>query len=503
MSHKLNSAQRNYSVTEQECLAEILSLKKFRGYVEGMKFTIVTDHASLKWLMTQKDLAGRLPRWSLKLQPFDFTIEHRKGSANVVPDALSRAFVEEIQLVDSHEPIDLAHPAFDSSDYLALRDRILDNQSRLPDLQVRERQVFIRTQPRTGKEISESTYWKLWVPSSLTEQCIENSHNPPLASHSGVGKTLDKLKRFFYWPKMGAQVVDFVKRCQVCKETKAPNVTLRPQMGNQVIVDRPWQRLYIDLLGPYPRSKRGNTTLLIVLDQFSKCVLLKPLRKANALEVTRFLEQDVFHMFGVPESIWSDNGVQFISKEFKTLTQRYGVTHMRTATHSPQSNASERVNRSILSAIRAYVNQDQQTWDVEISSIGSALRNNVHESTGFSPHYLVLGQHFINHGSCYRLLRELQSLPENEIELLPPADFRLLIGDKVRDNLKRAYERHSNAYNARSRTVNFVVGQEVYRRNFQLSNFEKGVNAKLAKQWLKARVRKMYVRTRGYEWTPN
>lgn len=81
MSKKFNSAQRNYSVTEQECLAAILCVKKFRCYVEGMPFTIITDHASLKWLMSQKDLSGRMARWSLSLQAFDFQIEHRKGSA--------------------------------------------------------------------------------------------------------------------------------------------------------------------------------------------------------------------------------------------------------------------------------------------------------------------------------------------------------------------------------------------------------------------------------------
>lgn len=80
MSRKLNAAQRNYSVTELECMAAVLCVKQFRCYVEGMPFTIITDHASLKWLMSQKDLSGRLARSSLKLQTFDFNIEHRKGS---------------------------------------------------------------------------------------------------------------------------------------------------------------------------------------------------------------------------------------------------------------------------------------------------------------------------------------------------------------------------------------------------------------------------------------
>ena len=98
-SQKLNSCQRNYTVTEKECLAAVMAVKKFRPYVEMMPFTIITDHASLKWLMTLKDLNGRLARWSLQLQIFDFQIEHRRGSENIVADMLSRVpqqFVDEV-----------------------------------------------------------------------------------------------------------------------------------------------------------------------------------------------------------------------------------------------------------------------------------------------------------------------------------------------------------------------------------------------------------------------
>lgn len=488
MSQKLNGAQRNYSVTEQECLAAVLSLKKFRGYVEGMPFKVVTDHASLKWLMSQKDLTGRLARWSLKLQAYDFSIEHRKGSANIVPDALSRVFMEELVVIEPASFLDLKDPAFEGFEYQELRSRVQANSGRLPDLQVRDRLVYTRTRTRNGEPRAEASSWRLWIPQTLARAVIEHAHNPPMASHPGIGKTVEKIKRYFFWPKMAPQIVEFVKQCTVCHETKAPNVTLRPRMGEQVDVQRPWQRLYIDLLGPYPRSKAGNTTLLIVLDQFSKFVLLKPLRKASTTDIIRFLKNEVFHMFGVPESIWSDNGSQFISRDFKDLMTCYGVDHIRTATHAPQSNASERVNRSILSAVRAYISQDQQTWDAEISAIGSALRNNVHESTGFSPHFLVFGHHFIQHGSCYRLLRELEALPESGIEILAPPDFRGIVSERVRKNLDAAYRRHERAYNVRSQNVSFSPGQEVYRRNFQLSNFAQGLNAKLGKQWIKSRI---------------
>ncbi|KAE8888594.1 hypothetical protein PF005_g10759 [Phytophthora fragariae] len=89
---KVNSAaEANYSITELECLAVVWSVKLFRPYLYGRSFTIVTDHAALKWLMTSPNPAGRLHRWSLTLQEYEFEIVYRPGSTNVVADALSRA----------------------------------------------------------------------------------------------------------------------------------------------------------------------------------------------------------------------------------------------------------------------------------------------------------------------------------------------------------------------------------------------------------------------------
>ncbi|GMF33950.1 unnamed protein product [Phytophthora fragariaefolia] len=88
---KVNStAETNYSITELECLAVVCSVKMFRPYLYGRAFTIITDHAALKWLMTRPNLAGRLHRWSLVLQEYEFQVEYRPGATNVVADALSR-----------------------------------------------------------------------------------------------------------------------------------------------------------------------------------------------------------------------------------------------------------------------------------------------------------------------------------------------------------------------------------------------------------------------------
>ncbi|KAG5888185.1 hypothetical protein JTB14_016401 [Gonioctena quinquepunctata] len=99
LSRSLSRQERNYTTTERECLAVLWAVEKLRPYLEGVPFTVVTDHFSLLWLQTLKDLNGRLARWAVRLQQYNFKVIHRKGKENVVPDALSRS----VPIVDSPE----------------------------------------------------------------------------------------------------------------------------------------------------------------------------------------------------------------------------------------------------------------------------------------------------------------------------------------------------------------------------------------------------------------
>ncbi|XP_059221494.1 uncharacterized protein LOC131996064 [Stomoxys calcitrans] len=325
-SHKLTSAQRNYSVTERECLAVVMAIKRFRPYIELLPFSVITDHSSLKWLMSHRDLSGRLARWSLHLQSFSFEIEHRPGSQNIVPDTLSRYSMEEVAM-DVSSFVDLESSAFSTESYMDLVAKVKDTSAQLPDLRVVDGLVYKRTQHDDGIPLNEDFAWKLWVPMELTRDIIRKAHCPPQVSHGGFHKTLRRVKEYFYWPNLNTQVRQFVQECQTCKETKPSNTTLRPPMGKECVTERPFQRIYVDFLGPYPRSKSGNTFIFIVLDHLSKYVLLKAMPKASTRNVVRFLISEVFHKFGTPETLVSDNGKQFVSKEFAELVRNFGINH--------------------------------------------------------------------------------------------------------------------------------------------------------------------------------
>ena len=89
-SRSCNAAEQNYSSFDGECLAVVWATNHFRSYLFGNSFTLVTDHEPLKWIMTTQKLTGKLARWSLLLQEYDFTVEHRGGTANTNADCLSR-----------------------------------------------------------------------------------------------------------------------------------------------------------------------------------------------------------------------------------------------------------------------------------------------------------------------------------------------------------------------------------------------------------------------------
>ncbi|KAL6416740.1 hypothetical protein ACFW04_013184 [Cataglyphis niger] len=89
-SRTLNSAEKNYSATELECLAVVWGIRRMKGYLEGYSFTVITDHQALKWLQRIEAPTGRLARWLFELQQYDLEVKYRKGTLNRVADALSR-----------------------------------------------------------------------------------------------------------------------------------------------------------------------------------------------------------------------------------------------------------------------------------------------------------------------------------------------------------------------------------------------------------------------------
>jgi len=164
----------------------------------------------------------------------------------------------------------------------------------------------------------------------------------------------------------------------------------------------PPRRFYLHPESLVSRSKSGNQYVLVVVDWFTKYVLVHPMGKATSKAIVKFIENQVFLVFGVCQIFACDIGSQFVSKDFKELMKKYNVQKIwYNAKYHAQVNHTERVNRTIITAIRSYIHENHRTWDQSIHQVAQAIRLAKHEVTGFTPVFLNFGRNVPVDGSFY------------------------------------------------------------------------------------------------------
>lgn len=480
-SQKLSSAQRKYQTTERECLAVILAIEKFRPYIEGVKFTVITDHASLLWLRNLKDPTGRLGRWALRLQVYDFTLRHRKGKFMVVADALSRA-VESIDIVQSEDAW-----------YDKLKSGIQERPGKFPLFKIQDELVFKRC-AKGGHGIGKFAKWRQVVKQSDRKAILYKNHDDPLSAHGGFFKTADRIKRLFFWPKMDADIREYVRKCETCKACKPTNRIQRAPMGNFREARRPFEIIYMDFVGPLPRSTSGNAYILVVVDAFSKFVHIHPMRTANTQATIKCLKDHIFLIFGAPRYLISDNGSQFTATNFKNFLEQFKVTIWYTARYHPQANATEAANKTVETAIRAYLKDEanHRRWDVHLNEIACAMNTAKHSSTNFSPFFVLFGMHMCTSGKDYVATQEQETPTIDHSEQM--SNIRALVAK----NLQKNYQQNKRRYDLRSRPISYDIGDTVWVKNRILSNAIKGIAGKLTPNYKKGIIHRK-VGTNSYE----
>lgn len=482
-SRTLTKQEQKYSATERECLAVIWAVERFRPYIEGTKFTVVTDHHSLLWLNNLKDPQGRLARWALRLQPYDFQLVHRKGQENVVPDLLSRSTVPDVE-EKAQCALTLSSDIKDNW-YLKMVQRVKDDSEAYSRWRFEDNQLWKKIEDKTTS-LTEQLSWKIVLPKDLRAQAMAECHDAPTAGHQGVAKTYKRMQQKYYWPKMRKDVATYVSKCKICQSTKYDNKKPAGMMGEYRGVAEPWKMISADLMGPFPRSLKGNKYLLVVTDSFSKFTLLKPLRSATANSVARYLEEDVFMVFGVPRYLICDNGSEFIGSPVKKLAEQYQVKILLNASRHPQANPTERTNRTVITMLRAYVGDHHRRWDQNIPKLGFAIRSSVHESTGYTPNLLNFGHELEVTGTGFETLQSADQIPSNE----DPHHYRERIKElediyqEVAEKLKEAHHQNARHYNLRRRPQQFRVNSLVWKKNFVQSDAANFVSAKLTPRFI-------------------
>lgn len=493
-SRKLSQSERGYTTTERECLAVVFGVEKFRAYVEGSKFTVITDHSSLIWLLRQQNLPDMLNRWSVRLAPYTFDVVHRKGSSNVVPDALSRAYENDskpnkrekrIHTNKAEDPVKPQTaqkvavldciPTSDDLWYNMMVEKIKSDPSSLPEWRIKDHQLYIRFRPKSGQ--TGGFTLKKVVPESAREAVLHECHDKPTAAHLGIKKTKERVIQRYFWPSVSHDVVDYVRNCRTCRESKAANGKKQGLHGKYKEVTTPFQMISLDFIGTVTASSKQNTVILVITDWFTKYVSCFALRRATAAKVVQILEEQIFLTYGVPEIIVMDNGKQFSGKELDRLLKEYDVRKVWfNSYYHPQNNFTERYNQTLGNCLRTYAKDNQRKWDVNLPKIQLALRTAVHEVTGYTPFFLNFGREYISSGNEYHELRENPSEEtRNYSEFL--TEFKQIAAE-VQERMLKAYKKNKKRYDKDRVHVTFEVGEKVYRKNFAHSDASKHISAK-------------------------
>lgn len=392
-SRKLNAAERNYPTHEQELLAVVHALKTWRYYLDGSHFIVYTDHATLQHFPTQPKLTRRQARWMELLQEYNFTFKYKKGSDNVVPDALSRR--------PDHRDIELNQLTvhLDSR----LRQRLIDGY--LEDTRLKPIYESCLQGSSTTKFClvdgvlctTRKNVLVVCIPtnSDLRLSLLHDAHDSAIAGHFGFEKTYDALRSRFFWPSMAKDARRYVQTCEACQRNKPSNLPPAGLLQPLPIPDRPWHTVTMDFIGPLPKTPRGYDCITVFVDKLTKLVHFAPSHSTDtASQVARIFFDHVFRLHGMPTTIVSDRDAKFTSHFWKELHRLLDVKlAMSTAFHPQTDGQTERANRTLITMLRAFVDQRQTNWDICLSAAEFATNNATNASTGVSPFFLNTGQH--------------------------------------------------------------------------------------------------------------
>ncbi|UYV76584.1 hypothetical protein LAZ67_14001277, partial [Cordylochernes scorpioides] len=389
LSRTLSKAEQNYSTTEKECLAVVWAISKLRPYLYGRHFKIITEHHALCWLKNLKDPTGRLARWALKIQEYDFDIIHKSGKKHMDADGLSRGPLTETDWVEDYERLFLNQIINEEDEFIENVKKSLKGSKRAITQNFKEENgCLYKKNPNP-----EGRAWLLVVPKKRRKEIMSEFHNHMLNGHLGVARTTYRLKNKYHWPSMLKDVSEFVKTCHLCQSRKGSNQSPSGLLQPIPPANYPFERIGIDFVGPLPSTKRRRKWIIVLTVYYTRYAETKAVSEATVKEVSTFLIEQFFLRHGAPRFLISDRGSQFTSNLMKEVMKMCKVKHCFTTSYHPQTNGlTERLNRTLINMISMYVNTDQKNWDEILPFVTHAYNTTIQETTGYSPFFLLFGR---------------------------------------------------------------------------------------------------------------
>ena len=405
LSKSLNRVQRKWAIPDKEAYAIFYSLKKWDHLLRDVKFTLQTDHENLTYINFEG--TPKVRRWKLLIQEYDFILDFIKGEKNIIADAGSR-LCENIDFAKSDGPE--AEGAAAGGGARAAQVSTESEADELMEIFLSDLDpdelISMYTEIESPDELFAFLDDEVAIPQSIYDE-LEAAHNS-VVGHSGVKRTILKLRRKGVKMKYMRDYVDkFIKQCPLCQkldERRLP-VHVKPLT---MATYRAMQRINIDAIGPLPETEDGYKFILVVIDTFSRWVMLYPTKSTGGEECAKALIQH-FGLFGVASEVLSDKanqqgettevlsdgGSQLDNATVRQALELIGARHNISIAHSSEENAIvERANKEVVKYVRGFVYDSKapKEWEDFLPFIQRTMNAEVVSALGFSPADIVFGK---------------------------------------------------------------------------------------------------------------
>ena len=461
-SMQLKLHEQNYPTHDLELAAVVFALKIWRHYLYGEKCRIYTDHKSLKYLLTQKELNLRQRRWLELFKDYDCIIDYHPGKANVVADALSRKAMAALSF--QHSEWRLADDGAILAQLKAqpvLKQMIRDAQKN--DEEMQKKVQMVRDGDKTGFSIKEygSLYFqdRLCVPcdKELKKKLLFAAHNTVFTMHPGGNKMYQDLKQQYWWKGMKRDVTEYVSKCLTCQQVKAEHQVPTGLLNPLPIPQWKWDNITMDFVSGLPLTQQKHDSVWVIVDRLTKSAHFIPVRIDYSMDrLAELYVDEIVRLHGVLLSIVSDRDSRFTSKFWKELQSALSTRlNFSTAFHPQTDGQSEMLIQVLEDMLRGCVMEFTGSWDRYIPLIEFAYNNSYQSSIGMTPYEALYGRR------C-RTPVYWTELNEHKVigpDIIKDTEAKVQV---IRQRLKAASDRQKSYADLKRKDIEYEVGDKVF-----------------------------------------
>ncbi|KAA3480392.1 DNA/RNA polymerases superfamily protein [Gossypium australe] len=461
-SRQLRPHELNYPTHDLELAAVVFALNIWRHYLYGEKSVIYTDHKSLKYLLTQKELNLRQRRWIELLKDYDCSIEYHPRKANMVADALSRRVISDLRAMFAY------HSLYDDGSLLAELQVKPSWVRQIKEKQWADELLKSKFQLRSGDGTTEFSVnsdrvlcfrGKICMPKDpeLRHKILQEPHSSPYAMHLGGSKMYRDLREQFWWPGLKREVTEFVSKCLMCQQVKAEHQLPSGLLQPVKIPQWKWERITMDFVSGLPLTPTKKDSVWVIMDRLMKSANFIPVRVDYSLQrLAKLYVVEIVRLHRVPALIISDRDPRFTSRFWRALHQALDTRlDFSTAFHPQTDGQSERVIQILEDMLRGCVIDFKASWEEFLPLAEFSYNNSFQASIQMVPYEALYGRR-CRTPTCWMELGECQILgPELVTET----------GEKVkliRARLKEASGRHKSYTDLKRKDIEFPVGDRVF-----------------------------------------